>query len=355
MAEDHSYHDLRVVDVVQETFDTRTYVLEPSAADRHLFNYDAGQFCTFRIDLGDDEIYRSYSMSTAPALGEPLAVTVKLVPDGRGSGWFHRAVHAGDVVRASGPTGVFCLPDGARPVLAFAGGSGVTPIMAIIKTALATTDRRVRLLDANRDTDSVIFRSQFDDLVEQYGDRFEIRHHLDSEGGYLSAADVEEFIGTDTDVDVFICGPTPFMDLVESTSLGAGIDPDRLNLERFGAEPPQESVTDEEMTAGGASTTGAADGAGQPEVVTVILKGKTTEIGYHAGDTILETTRRGALTAPSSCEAGNCATCMALCKEGSARMRVNNALTPEEVAEGWVLTCQAIPDSPTLTVEYESY
>lgn len=347
MAEDHGYHDLRVVDVVQETFDTRTYVLEPSAADRHLFNYDAGQFCTFRIDLGDDEIYRSYSMSTAPALGEPLAVTVKLVPDGRGSGWFHRAVHAGDVVRASRPTGVFCLPDGARPVLAFAGGSGVTPIMAIIKTALATTDRRVRLLDANRDTDSVIFRSQFDQLAERYGDRFEIRHHLDSEGGYLSASDVERFIGADTDVDVFICGPTPFMDLVEATALASGIAADRLNLERFGtettavAEPTVEASADAH--------------AGQPEIVTVILKGKTTEIAYHSGDTILETTRRGALTAPSSCEAGNCATCMALCKEGSARMRVNNALTPEEVAEGWVLTCQAIPDSATLTVEYESY
>ena len=104
-------------------------------------------------------------------------------------------------------------------------------------------------------------------------------------------------------------------------------------------------------SAGGDVNTGDA----VPDVVTVILKGKSTEIGYHPGDTILETTRRGALTAPSSCEAGNCATCMALCKEGSARMRVNNALTPEEVDEGWVLTCQALPVGPTLTVDYEAF
>ena len=106
-------------------------------------------------------------------------------------------------------------------------------------------------------------------------------------------------------------------------------------------------------TAGTAGTGGTGDVV--PETVTVILKGKAHEIGYHAGDTILETTRRGALTAPSSCEAGNCATCMALCKEGSATMRVNDALSDEEVAEGWVLTCQAIPNSPTLIVDYEAY
>lgn len=344
MAEDHGYHPLRVVEVVQETSDTRTFVLEPPEPVRHLFEYEAGQFCTFRIDLDGEEIYRSYSMSTAPALGEPLAVTVKLVPGGRGSGWLHSNVEPGDVLHASRPTGVFCLDRADRPILAFAGGSGITPIMSMVKTALATTGRSVRLLDANRDERSIIFRDQLDELAERHPERFEVRHHLDARGGYLTAADVEGFIGTDTDVDVFICGPTPFMELVERTALGCGVAADRLRLERFGSEEPDP-----------AEAASSDRSPSHPQVITVILKGRTTEIAYHPGDTILETTRRGALTAPSSCEAGNCATCMALCREGSARMRVNNALTPDEVAEGWVLTCQAIPDSPTLTIEYESY
>ena len=347
MAEDHGYHDLRVSEVVQETADTRTFVLEPSEADRPLFAFEAGQFCTFKITLGDDEIFRSYSMSSAPALNEPLAVTVKLVPEGLGSGWFHSSVAVGDLVRASRPTGVFCLGEHDGPVIAFAGGSGITPVMSIIKTALATTDRPVRLLDAHRDPDSIIFRDRFEDLAKRFGDRFEIRHHLDSNSGFLTAAEVREFLGGDLDGEVFICGPTPFMDLVETAVRDAGVAPDLIKLERFGTESPPSSA--------GATAEATVDTADHPEVVTVILKGQTHEIGYHPGDTILETTRRGALTAPSSCEAGNCATCMALCKEGSAQMRVNNALTPEEVAEGWVLTCQAIPDGPTITVEYESY
>ena len=368
----HGYHPLVVLDVIQETPDTRTFVLDPADDARDLFAYRSGQFCTFRVTVGDEELYRSYSMSTAPGIDDRLAVTVKRVPDGRVSGWFHDEVAPGHELHVSPPTGVFCLPEAGsdhegeatRPVVAFAGGSGVTPIMSIVKTALASTDRQVRMLDANRDETSVIFRAALDALATDQGDRFDLVHHLDDASGLITADSVAAFLGSDPDVDVFICGPTPFMDLVETTVLAAGVDPSRINIERFinasdepaaagagsGSDDAQSGTSDEPSTPA-ANDTGDA----VPDVVTVILKGKSTEIGYHPGDTILETTRRGALTAPSSCEAGNCATCMALCKEGSARMRVNNALTPEEVAEGWVLTCQAIPDSAVITVEYESY
>lgn len=343
----HGHHPLVVTEVVDETPDTRTFVLGVPDDLGDVFAYEAGQFCTFRVTVDGEELYRSYSMSTAPALGEPLAVTVKRVPGGRVSGWLHDQVSPGQVLEVSPPTGVFRLGDGDRPVVAFAGGSGVTPVMSIIKTALATTDRPVRLLDANRDAASIIFREQFDELAATHADRFAVHHHLDDASGFLDAGAVRAFLGDTTDVDVFICGPAPFMDLVEATVLTAGVDPERVHLERFVNEP--------DATPTGGVEVSASEVTSVPEVVTVILKGKTHEIGYHPGDTILETTRRGALTAPSSCEAGNCATCMALCKEGSATMRVNNALTPDEVAEGWVLTCQAIPTTPTLTIEYESF
>lgn len=358
---DHGYHPVVVTDVVQETPDTRTFVLDPADGDRELFAYRPGQFCTFRVTLDGEELYRSYSMSSAPALHEPLAVTVKRVPGGRVSGWFHDSVAPGHTLQVSPPTGVFCLDDGTRPVVAFAGGSGVTPVMSIVKTALAATERPVRLLDANRDEGSVIFRRRLDELVADHGDRLRIHRHLDDAAGLITADAIRSLLGHDTDVDVFICGPAPFMDLVETTVLEAGVDPSRVNIERFVNAADATPAVAPDDAAGATGATGAEevadDGATAtvPDVVTVILKGTAHEIGYHPGDTILETTRRGALTAPSSCEAGNCATCMALCKEGSATMRVNNALTPDEVAEGWVLTCQAVPDSAVVTVEYESY
>jgi ferredoxin len=132
------------------------------------------------------------------------------------------------------------------------------------------------------------------------------------------------------------------MDLVEATLLEAGVDAERIFVERF--------------VNAGQSTAAAVDADGEvPETVTLILKGKRNTIAYQPGDTVLETARRGGLQAPFSCESGNCATCMALVCEGSATMRVNNALTPDEVAEGWVLTCQALPKGRTVTVEYESF
>jgi ferredoxin len=137
------------------------------------------------------------------------------------------------------------------------------------------------------------------------------------------------------------------MDLVENTLHAIGVDPGRIAIERFttGSESPGGSP--------GAAPAGPAAGAGATETVTLILAGRTSTVAYRAGDTVLETARRGGLQPPFSCEAGNCATCMAFLREGSATMRANNALTADEVAEGWILTCQALPAGPAVTVEYE--
>lgn len=346
----HGYHPLTVRDVVQETPDTRSFVLDVPDDARELFGYRPGQFCTFRVRVGDDEHLRCYSMSSAPETDPRLAVTVKRVPDGAVSNWLLDNVSPGDVLDATPPAGVFCVPEGDAPVVAFCGGSGVTPVLSITKHVLASTDRPVRMLYANRDAGSVIFRDELDRLAAAHGDRLRVRHHLDSEGGYLRPEEVWSFVAdVSGEALCFLCGPTPFMDLVEQTLLDGGVTPDRIFLERFGDLPP---APVEERPATEVEVEGHPDGT---ETVTVVLDGTRTEIDYHAGDTILETARRGGLAAPFSCEAGNCATCMALVHDGSATMRTNNALTPDEVEEGWVLTCQALPEGTKVVVEYESF
>jgi ferredoxin-NADP reductase len=255
----------------------------------------------------------------------------------------------GDLIEVTKPAGVFCAQEGAEgPVLGFCGGSGVTPVMSITKHVLADTVRSVRLLYANRDRESVIFDATFGALGEAHRKRLEVRHHLDAAGGFLRADDIKAFVGADAgDADCYVCGPGPFMDLVESVLAELGVPAERIFIERF-------LVEQQEKDAAAVAAEGPSTKAQLPEEVTVILGGKKTVVKYQPGDTLLETARRGGLRPPFSCEAGNCATCMAFLKEGNVRMRANNALTPEEVEEGWVLTCQSLPSGETVVVEYEA-
>ena len=336
---DHGFHDLTVVEMVDETPDARSFVLAVPPALRSLFMYEAGQFCTFRVRIDGEEHLRCYSMSSAPSTSSPtLTVTVKRVPDGVVSNWLNDSVSAGDVLSVTKPAGVFCLRDASTPVIAFCGGSGVTPVMSLARVVLSGTDRPLRLLYANRDRSSVIFESALESLTDRHADRFVLQHHIDADAGYLTAPDIATFVGDQLDADFYICGPTAFMDLVEKTLLDLGVDPDQIWIERFTTPP----------------TSAAPPPSSTTEAVTLMLSGKRTTVPYQPGDTVLETARRAGLRPPFSCEAGNCATCMALVKDGSATLRTNNALTPEELAEGWILTCQALPDSPTLTVDYDA-
>ena len=351
----HGYHPLRVKQVVRETHDARSYVLDVPHELADTFRYRAGQFCTFRVRIGDEQHVRSYSMSSAPETDGDLTVTVKRVAGGVVSNWFNDCVVAGDVLEVTKPAGVFCVRDGQQPIVAFCGGSGVTPVVSIAKSVLATTRRPVRLLYANRDRRSVIFDGELRSLLARHADRLDVRHHFDTDGGFVNASAVGEFAAPDPDGDFYICGPGPFMDLVEAALLDAGIDPASIAVERFdgpGAAAPSGAAAP--PGAPGVAATDATD-VDVPETVTIILGGRKSAIGYRPGDTVLETARRGGLPAPFSCEAGNCATCMAILREGSATMRANNALTPDEVDEGWILTCQALPRGRSVTVEYEAF
>jgi 3-ketosteroid 9alpha-monooxygenase subunit B len=327
-----------VTRIVDETADARTFVLAPHEGP---FTYRAGQFCTFRVRVDGEELLRSYSMSSAPETDHELMITIKRVPGGKVSNWLHDNVAVGDVVELTRPAGIFCLRSTDLPLLGFCGGSGITPILSLAKSVLATTDQRVRLLCADRDRSAAIFEPALTELVERYPGRLQVLRHYDSDAGFLDSAAIKEFVGPDGPADIYVCGPEPFMDLVESALPGPG----RVFIERFGVAAPTES--DPQADAGPAAT---ADITGE---VTIILGRKRVKVPRHPSETLLESARRAGLAPPFSCEAGNCATCIATLTAGTATMRVNDALTEDEVAEGYVLTCQAVPDSADVTVRYE--
>jgi len=337
---DHGFHPLGIARVVRETADASSFVLHVPDDLRSAFTYEAGQFCTFRVRVDGRAHLRCYSMSSSPAVDRELAVTVKRTPGGVVSNFMLDHLAAGDVVEVTRPAGVFCLTAGGRDVVAFAAGSGITPVHSLLKSALTTTSRAVRLLYANRDRHAVIFAPELDALSAQHTGRLRVSHHLDVERGLIEPDAVRAFAGVDWDAEFYICGPGPFMDIVERALHAGGVPAGRIHIERFTpSEPAPERLTP--LPTAVASR------------VTVELSGRTDSADHRPGTTILQTARQMGMSPPFSCEAGSCATCMARLVDGTVTMHVNNALTPDEVAEGWVLTCQSVPTSPAVHVVYE--
>lgn len=337
MAITHVFHRATVARIIKETADACTFVLTP---DEQPFPYRAGQYCTFRVTVDGDELYRSYSMSSAPETDPELATTVKRVPTGKVSNWMLDHLVEGDEVVLTRPAGTFCLDSTSAPLLGFAGGSGVTPILSLTKSALATTDRHVRLLCADRDRESVIFDSAMAELVERYPDRLEVGRHIDAERGLLDAATVRMFVGPDVDADCYVCGPEGFMTVVKSALSGPG----RVFVENFDIEPKVHE----------APPVAAEPAAGDTgATVTIHLDRKKVSVPRAAGETLLESARRAGLSPPFSCEAGNCGTCIGKLTDGHATMRNNDVLEQDEIDDGYILTCQGVPDSESITVVYE--
>ncbi len=233
----HGYHRLRVKRVVQETADTRSFVLDVPDDLVEAFRYQPGQFCTFRVRIGSDEHFRCYSMSSAPETDEDLAVTVKRVPGGAVSNWLLDQVSDGDVVEVTRPSGAFLIRGGTGPIIGFCGGSGITPLISIAKSALTSSERSVRLLYANRDPDSVIFDSTLRTLESRFPDRLSVDRHLDSVSGLPAATAIRDFVDGDLAADFYVCGPGPFMELVEESLVRLGVEPDAILIERFTAPP----------------------------------------------------------------------------------------------------------------------
>lgn len=330
-----TFHRAKVKRIIRETPDAFTFVLEPEV---ETFPYRAGQYCTFRVNINGTDFYRSYSMSSAPETDAELMTTVKRVDNGIVSNWLLENVAAGGELTMTRAVGNFCLHPTTVPLLGFSGGSGITPILSLAKSALATTERSVRLMCADRDPASAIFEYALDALAEHYPGRLNVTRHFDERRGFLDELAVRSFVGDDVTADCYVCGPRGFMDLIESALPGPG----RCYTERF-------DHVDQMAPS-------AADTAGHDSTVatlTIVLDGQTSTIASAPGETVLQSAVRAGLDPPFSCEVGECATCMARVSDGRAPMRMNEVLTAEEMDDGYVLTCQAVPETSSVTVCYD--
>jgi 3-ketosteroid 9alpha-monooxygenase subunit B len=332
-----------VAKVVQETADARSFVLDVPEALRPLFAYRAGQFLTFRVTVDGKRLVRCYSLCSAPEVDGDWRVAVKRVAGGRVSSWFNESVREGDRLEVMRPAGRFCLGEREADLVLFGGGSGITPVISLLKTALARTARRVRLVYANRDRDSIIFHAELEELARRYPGRLELRHRLDAVEGFADEAAVRRYALGFAEADFYVCGPGPFMDVVERTLQALGVPGERIFIERF--EYARDG-TPRDLTAATAPSA-AADAP----IARILLDGAEREVALLPGETIVAAARRSGLEPPTSCEEGYCACCMARLRQGSGQMKANDVLTPAQLAEGWVLTCQFVP-SGAVEIEY---
>ena len=336
-----AYHQLRIAKIIQETPDARSFVLDVPGDLTDKFRYRAGQFLTFRVPHGEGPFDRCYSLSSAPEADGQMKVTVKRVAGGKGSNWFNDALKEGATIDTMPPAGRFVLSDSAHPLLLFGGGSGITPMMALIKSALKSGARKLRLFYANRDKPSIIFDAELLQLIAAHPSRLEVIHHLDAEQGLTQPAEVLAALKGFEGAEAFLCGPGPFMDMVEKTLLAAGMPRDRVRLERF------------EASGNDAVPVEQAEGDVIPDHITIHFEGKVHKVAYKKGQTILEAARLGGLNPLSSCEEGFCASCAAKSIKGKVVLAKNDIYTDDDLANHWILTCQGHCFGPEVEITYD--
>ena len=341
--------EIKLKDVIEETVDSRSFVLDIPAEHEARFAYEAGQFLTFEIPWEDFHIRRCYSLSSAPGVDDAPKVTVKRVDGGRMSNWMIDNLSAGSVVKVQAPEGRFVVnPESGDdvPLTLLGAGSGVTPVISLLKSTLATTKRSVVLIYANRDADSVIFKSELKALAEKYAGRLTIHHHLDSEGGFLAAAPLKAMLAGRDAGEFYVCGPAPFMDLAEAVFKDAGVPDHHTHFERF------VSPLDSDRREANAIDVAPEE---QPESFILRLDGKKTTVPYVPGETLLACALKVDIKAPHSCEDGFCGCCMAQLVTGDLKMRSPEALSEHDIENGRVLLCQSIPTSTELlAVDYDA-
>lgn len=330
---------LLVTDVIRETSDAVSVVFEVPPESRQQFRYNAGQYLTLSVFLDGAEHRRCYSMSSTPAAGEDLRVTIKRDRDGLVSNWANDNVAPGDRLHAAPPQGRFVLDESDRQFVAFAGGSGITPVFSLLRSVLSNTTRSARLFYANRAEGSVIFADALGTLSDRHSTRFELHHHLDETHGIATPASIESFLVGAGDCEFYICGPAPFMATVEAALLAAGVPAAHVHVERFQSGVPELTAEEEAATV--------------TEEVTIELDRQKVTLPYRAGYTLMQMARSADMRPPSSCETGTCGTCIAQVTEGAARLLNNDVLDDDEIAEGYVVTCQALPTTRTVRVVYE--
>jgi 3-ketosteroid 9alpha-monooxygenase subunit B len=343
-------YSLQVCAVIDETADARSLVLEVPPPLRERFRYKPGQFLSFRVPCAGKLLTRCYSMASSPLCDAFPKVTIKRVDGGRVSNWMNE-VQVGAWLEVLPPAGHFCLDERltdteARPLVLFGGGSGITPVFSILKSVLHTSKRPIKLIYANRDEASVIFKDELCQLIKAHPEQLQVVHILDSVQGYLTGAQVRHLLRGHAGGDYFICGPGPFMDTVERTLLEQGETAERIHVERFVSPPDPDELLAEETLARAAALGSLC------EALIVELDGQHHEIACRPGDTLLQSCKAAGLDVPSSCEEGFCGACMCVVQEGEVLLARNDVLSPRELAEGWTLACQSRPTGARMRLKF---
>lgn len=340
------FHSLCVDQVLNETSDAISLQLSVPDELAEKFSYRPGQFLTLRLPWQGEHLLRCYSMSSAPKVDEHLRVTVKRVKEGRGSNWICDHVKVGDMIEIMPPAGVFVPQSLDGDFLLFAGGSGITPVFSILRSVLLRGRGQVRLIYANRDENSIIFRESLKELVNYYPERLDVIHLLEVVQGRPNVSQLRRLSRGMESGHAFICGPGPFMDLAEAAMHELNIPKSNVHVERFISLPSEESRDE-----------------GQREALTELAVVDHSEVSIHIdgnlhtlvcrGDqTILAAAEEAGIELPYSCMAGMCASCMCEVTEGEVQLLHNDVLDERDLSRGLTLTCQAIPSTPSLSLKY---
>ncbi len=319
------------------------------------FRFKQGQFITLKININGENVMRSYSICTSPYYEKELKVAVKEVPNGKMSTYINRQLKVGETIEVMPPSGKFYTElnsSHAKKYVLWAGGSGITPMMSILKSILFIEKQsQVILFYANREPGNVIFKNEID-VLTQSNPHLKTIYIFDNppanypaeQFGLLNEDKIQTLLNKHDGLNAdehFICGPTPMMQLIESTLKKLNVPNEKIHIEYFTAV---ESAND----------TNESRESIESEV-TVILYGLETTFKLNSnGINVLDVAIQNGVDAPFSCKGGVCSTCRAKIIEGKARMTVNYALTEQEVADGYILTCQAHPESERLIIDYDA-
>jgi 3-ketosteroid 9alpha-monooxygenase subunit B len=325
------YQQVTVADVVRETADAVSVVFD---AD---FPYRPGQFLTLRCG----KVARCYSLSSSPDTDDRPQVTVKRIPDGYGSAWVCDNVRPGTVLDVLPPAGIFTPKSLDDNLLLFAGGSGITPVISIVKSALATGTGKIVLVYANRDESSVIFAARLRELTAEHPDRLLVIHWLESLQGLPTARHLRQ-LKPFTGYEAFICGPTPFMEVVTQALKSLGVPRERIHIERFislSGNPFDAPVE-------------AAPADGDHASIEVDLDGEQHTYEWPRHKKLLDVLLDNGLAAPYSCREGACSACACRVEQGEVKMLQNEILDQEDIDDGIVLACQSLPVTDTVKITY---
>ena len=356
------FHPLTVAQVRPETDDTVSVSFRVPDDLRDEYRFTQGQHLTLRREFNGEEVRRSYSICTS-VYENDLRVAVKAIPQGVFSGFVHQALATGDQIEVGLPIGHFNVPldpGNHKRYAAFAAGSGITPVISIIKTTLSAEPHSAfSLVYGNRETRSIIFREELESLKNSYLDRLSVTHALSREGrniplldGRIDHSKASQLLDTllvpEYFDEFFLCGPKDMIDGVRDALIEKGVDRSRVHFELFTAPGQALDRSDPRRSRPAAQS-------GSHSTVVVSLEGKSTTLSMGPDDgSVLEAVRRVRPEVPYACEGGVCATCRARIIEGRVDMQLNFALEEQEVEAGYVLTCQAVPASEHIVLDFDA-